>query len=900
VHLRGVDAFGAMAAITGASESGFTVSGVFRDAADFAVLYLYDADDYFGHPRLKYLPDFDLSGLVLSFDVTYTGLQPLDSDSFPTIDWPYLDAILSDGSTAQVSLFANATQVGGNYVAAQTVLELTAGPAVAFDRVTIWYQNYAYDYIAAGGETAAAVAALLAGYINATAWDGAHAISAVASGATITVTSEKAGTDGNFITLYSESKTSTLTVNPAVAPLTGGNSSATWNIQLDFTSLGLTSVRQLWLTFAPALAIAAAYESTEWTAVFTNWSLTGAGSKTLQVAGPGSVRVEDSSAWCTYTGSSWSVVDTSVGNWSRGFAHQVTNPGDSVTVACYCQSAHDLYLGTALEFGYGTFYMTVDGGPAVTLSCALGSGDDQVIGRRLIAAGLTSGKHTVVITLASGTLGYFDFIEAAVLSNVPAPPGPWTGRSPASDYDTDHGYKVSPTRLLWMLTNLGYSTAELNLYMGVFWWMQKTGTGGVVPFVTIDFSQTTYLSGDSVFLVLSGEAFGKTVFPIEAGSPALIANHFAYYLNEVAAGTYATVAGSVLTITLRAVGSSYNFTFSAYKNTTVTPLTYTGSLEGGTIATWALDPTQTPVINAAASAWMADLFTRSKAAGINVVVSYSMELCFPPAAWVSLFPDGRPVTTATGFGTINSSQCVPSNSAFLAYQQKVFLATAALQTAAGLPVILQCGEHLWWYFPNASGMAYYDAVTAAAAQSTLGRALHTFLTPNDSPAVNGYADAEFLRGRLQAHVAAIAAAVQAEFPSAEFEVLYPYDVNYPTPAGADLVGGALNYFVNTPLTWQKPGTLQRIKIEALDREVSSHNLTLAIQAMQLPLGWGWPPGLVRYLIGVYTGGATWERSLLAAEAAGVAEVILFALDHVCLFGWELGDPVIAPSAQLVS
>src|SRR5208282_4122526 len=108
-----------MAAITGASASGFTVTGVWRDAGDFAVLYLYDADDFFGHPRLKYLPDFDLSGLVLSFDVGYLGLQPLDSDFFPAIDWPYLDAELADGSTAQVNLFANATQASGQYIAAQ-------------------------------------------------------------------------------------------------------------------------------------------------------------------------------------------------------------------------------------------------------------------------------------------------------------------------------------------------------------------------------------------------------------------------------------------------------------------------------------------------------------------------------------------------------------------------------------------------------------------------------------------------------------------------------------------------------------------------------------------------------------------------------------------------------------
>lgn len=93
VSLRGFDGRGAAAALYAASHSGFTVSGVFRDAADFAVLVLYDADNFFEHPRMKYLPDFDLGGMVLTFEVAYRNLQPLDSPKFPTIDWPYPDAI---------------------------------------------------------------------------------------------------------------------------------------------------------------------------------------------------------------------------------------------------------------------------------------------------------------------------------------------------------------------------------------------------------------------------------------------------------------------------------------------------------------------------------------------------------------------------------------------------------------------------------------------------------------------------------------------------------------------------------------------------------------------------------------------------------------------------------------
>lgn len=916
VHLRGVDAFGAMAAITGASAEGFTVTGVFRDAADFAVMYVYDVDDYFGHPFLKYLPDFDLSGLVLSFDLSYSpGLQPIDSDFFPTIDWPYLDAILADESTAQVSLFANATQVAGSYSAAQTVLQIATptGTCVAFDRVTIWFQNFAWDFNAVGGETAAEVAATLAAAINATNWAGAHALSAVANGANITVSSAKAGADGNFITLYTETySANTLSISPAVAPLTGGSSAATWRVSIDFSAVGLARVRQLWLTFAPSLAIGAAYETTEWTAVFSNWQLTsngtGTGVTTLQVVGLNSVRVEETDNWCALKGG-WSLEASD--SFSKGFAQSSSTRGDSATVKYTCQSVHDLYVGLALYEGYGTFGVSLDGDAQTTLSAAIDS-SSQVFSRRLVRSSVAAGQHAVVLTNTDGGTLLFDFIEAAVPSAVPDAPGPWTDRSPALDYDTPHGYTLSPTRLLWLVTTLGYSVAELNLYMGVFWFYQKARSGGSVPSLTIDFSQTTYSAGtgfgdgDNVYLDLGGESFGKTIFPAEVSDVSLIAAHFSYYLNEVAAGVYATCSGTVLTVALRAVGSSYSFSFAAYKNTTATPLAYTGSLEGGALSTWVVDPTQSPAINVAARAWMTDLFERCAALGIDVVVSYSMELCFPPAAWVACFPDGTQVTTASGFGTINSSQCVPSNASFLAYQIAIFLATAALMEAAGLPVILQCGEHLWWYIAGGAGflptgMAFYDAATSAAAAAALGRPLTTFLTPNDNPDVNGYADANFLQGRLLAHERAIVAAVKAAYPSALVELLYPYDVLYPVPAGAFNVGGRLNNWVSTPPQWQTPGAVfDRMKVEALDREVSSFDVDLARIAMELPLQiWSWPAGLVRYLIGVYVGGATWQRSLLAAKNYGFAEEILFAIDQVCLMGLELGDPEIAPSAQLL-
>jgi hypothetical protein len=98
---------------------------------------------------------------------------------------------------------------------------------------------------------------------------------------------------------------------------------------------------------------------------------------------------------------------------------------------------------------------------------------------------------------------------------------------------------------------------------------------------------------------------------------------------------------------------------------------------------------------------------------------------------------------------------------------------------AGLDARLQFSEVLWWFFPNASGMAFYDACTTAAFQSAHGRPLQLFLIPNDDPSVNGHFDADFLRQTIRDHVAAIRTHVLASHPTAKFEILWPLDVNDP-------------------------------------------------------------------------------------------------------------------------
>jgi hypothetical protein len=199
LYLRGVDGAGAAAALCQAGPTGFSVCGVFRDMADFCVLVIYDADNTFEHYSVRYLPDFDLSGMVLTFDYTSTGLQPLDSVKYSWIDWGILDLITEAGLPLQVPLFPLATLKSGTFTPASASVNVTApGGAIIYDRLTLFIDNAGFDFIAAGGETAAQVAANLVYQVNTHNWpvfaDSSVSIIATLSGSQITLTNAQTGT----------------------------------------------------------------------------------------------------------------------------------------------------------------------------------------------------------------------------------------------------------------------------------------------------------------------------------------------------------------------------------------------------------------------------------------------------------------------------------------------------------------------------------------------------------------------------------------------------------------------------------------------------------------------------------------------------------------------------------
>jgi hypothetical protein len=747
----------------------------------------------------------------------------------------------------------------------------------------------------------AAVCSQLASLINNTDWGtyGPVLLSATASGNQITITAEP-GADGNAVTFYELHASENLYFSPSALQLAGGSSdNVRWHVAIDFGALGWTDVTKVWLTFAPALANSAAYTPTEWSVNVTNWTVTDPNNvRALKVAGPGSLRLEENDYWVAQQGY-WEdpslVAPKVAAYWSMGRAIRSAYSASetrTLTIETHCQYTHDVYVGTWLDTNCGIIQATLDGGTPVTLDC-YGSG---VLARRRLFQNVAAGQHTIVISMtgnknasSGGWYFYFDFLECAVLSDVPDAPETRSDVGLATDYDTDNTYKLSPQRLIWNLQKLGL-VGEIDHYCGVFWWNQRKASGGLYPSATITFGDG-WIDQDTIWVHIGDGAVGKTVFPADTSET--IAAHFAYFINATLVGVWAEANGAVLTITCRSTGANWLYSLSVDVTTAHGTATVVGDLQTGAAApTWVIDPTADHPLNRAFRDWHADYFAALRAAGIGVVASFSQELVNPPddpvggAVWIQRYPDGTPATTDTGFANLKSSMCA-FGPAVQMYMASVYAEMAGLMAAAGLPPRLQFGEVLWWYIVGASGMGFYDADTTAAAQAALGRALHTFLTANDDPSINGYADANFLRARLAGYVAA----VLAQVPATLFEILWPLDVNDPTRC-------QLLRYVNLPPAWTtRAGSgFDTFMCEGFQYGGIDFNLDEAQTCAGYPFtALSWDRAHCRYLGGWYSAAWPWAREYQAAQRTGVPIIKFWAYDHLCLFGWPLPLPKQPPA-----
>ena len=588
--------------------------------------------------------------------------------------------------------------------------------------------------------------------------------SAAPNGTGVAWVAPRGGHDGNLVELLSLSKTGTLHFDSTSYQLGGGSSNVTWNCSFDFTALGIDSLRQCWLTFAPCL-VTGSYSATEWAAVFSNWQLTGpSATQQLLVAGPGSNRIDQANSACSYTGT-WA---EEAGFYSKYFANvtptifndltagstivlagtaysvaSVESPteltltaaatggssgseiawsvlptqsglasvsGTSVTATSW-ESAGSVTVTYFCQFEHdlwiGTSLYSDRANVAVSVDCDAATPvvcqlavDTAIVTRRQARTGIAAGRHMVTITPTTSGYFYFNFLEAAVASTAPAALAARGGISPALDFDTNHSYQLPPARIMWMLDQLGYA-GPMNEYLGVFWWNQRKQIGAVFSTAQVTFGGT-FAAGDAVYMTLNGTAVGKSVFP--ADTPETIAAHFAALINGAFVGVWASPTGSVLTITGRSADPAYTVTLavstSLNSGSTGTAV-ITQTPLAGQDGTWTIDDTITPPLNRAARDWHADLYAQCASREREVVTSCSMELVNPPSGYAAMFPNGTEVSTATGFASLTSTQCAIGGSKILAYQSATYLQIAALQAAAGLTPCVQFGEFLWWYFGQA-------------------------------------------------------------------------------------------------------------------------------------------------------------------------------------------------------
>ena len=344
----------AIAALSGASETGFTVSGTWRQQFDWAVIE-WNRDNTFEHPLLRNLPDGDLSQLTLTYQETRTNCIPLDSNLFATVAWPYLRVWL-DGPNGdvfrEVRLADYASPVTGQYGVASAAFALT-GTATAGDLIELeWDASEHYNYTISDGDTCASALVALAAIIDSLS----STVSAAASGGTITLTRQdsKEGVNANSIGVYGTvSGGQTEQWQPVSQTFSGGTSPIAWQITLPFSSLidslsnneafSANAVRKMRWTYAAALQ-PASYQRSEFQVAITNWTVTG-NNREYSVAGPGSRRIEDDSPDVTYSGD-WSPSSANIGNFSGGSITYTTTTGSFLSCSYTEPAPHSLYLGT--------------------------------------------------------------------------------------------------------------------------------------------------------------------------------------------------------------------------------------------------------------------------------------------------------------------------------------------------------------------------------------------------------------------------------------------------------------------------------------------------------------------------------------------------------------------------
>ncbi len=881
----------AIAAMHGASASGFKVSGSWRQQFDWVVIE-WNRDNVFEHPAFRNLPDGDLRGLVLSYEESRTGCIPLDSDIYPTVDWPYL-RIWAEGASGeeffQVPVKNYATPIEGVYIPATAELELSGSPTQG-DYVGISFLGEHHTYQLFAGDTLESAVQALVDSVNTfsnqmiAARDGGR-IRLTYVGAGQTLETSQTGANGNRIGVYGfVAGAKTEVWSPWWTRFAGGVSPSKWRVSLPFDSLvsvdgravPAQAVRKMRWTYAADLQDGA-FQRTEFAIEVYNWTISGLNSG-YAVAGPGSRRIEDDNPEASYWGS-WI---ESLGNFSGGTIRFTTETAAGVEIQYRATHTHMLYLGTRSAFNAARIRIEVDGGEAVNEDLFL-AGEDVL--RRLPLGEYGAGEHSVRVQHdgPEGSYFYFDFLEIAVPSDtLPSVPRN-TKLSLATDWDTDHSMALAAERTAWLIHSLGFH-GRVNHYVGALWFYELHRPGHAYAFATVDFV------GTPEFSQVTELRIGRVGEPPERATvithlnrigdtAETIAKAFELELNRGYTAVRAESAGNRLIIYSRSMGADGNeITISAAPETGPFVAQTSGpTLSGGVDGEWRTDLSSTPRLNRAVRDWSRAFYSSLKAYGLDVTAAFSMELQHGDpsvsAGIAQRYPNGEPVLLSTPALQTNFS---PQS---LAFWREVYLEMAGLLAEAGHRPYLQFGEVQWWYFPlPGSGMPFYDAYTTSAFQDRYGRAMR--IVPANDVDPSEYAEeVEFLRELVGTFTSEVMSYVRTAIPECRFEVLYPTDVNQ-TP---------FNSLVNYPDQVWTPENLDCLKTESFTYTYA-RDLNASVGTIRHGKALGFPDTRRSFLVGISDGRSPWMKAVRYALSENVESVVLFALDQFCLIGYPAPLP----------
>ncbi len=899
----------AIAAMSQSSDTGFTVSGKWRQQFDWAVVE-WNRDNTFEHPSLRYLPDGDLSGLTLTYTEQRQGCIPIESNLNPIVDWNNLRIWATPpGGTEQVytvPIESLATSIAGDYVASSATMTVAASPGVG-NRIGLAMLEQHYYYIVADGDALADIAAGVANNINQVSANlttpdfiaSSNASSVIISWSPKSVNYWHLGANGNRVTVYGFAEGSAhLWQQPAVY-FTGGQFPTSYAINIDFGALKSTNkiptdnVRKLRWTWAADLQ-PATFEQTEFEVQISNWNVTGQ-NRSFYVAGPGSRRIENDGPGVSYVGA-WNVES---GNYSGSTIQWTQTTNDQCTITYQEATQHQLYLGTRLLTAGANIAVTIDGQVLPTLSTLSLNGEDVLV--RSALGTLAAGSHTIVLQHKgpTGNLLYFDFLEIAYPS-ANLPDFAQNALSLATDWDTYHSQSLPAERTVWMIQKLGFN-GRLNHYAGALWFYEIVRPQTQYAAVTLTFIEQSYTGSPTVVLDITPAPTAGSPNPpatpishlvLVDDTPATVAQAFAGLINTGVNVAWASASGNQLTLTARAMGQDGNGigaqldpTSAGYTlegGTSLTGGVYgaaynldtTNSLNQTLIATadyWRTDLSASPSINRAARDWHLAYFQALQGYGIDVVTSFSTELLNgdpnPATGIVQQYPDGTPVVLNTPAVQTNFS---PASTAFWTQN---YLQIASLQNTAGLQPYLQFGEIQWWYYPNAAGMPFYDAYTTRQFQSTYGVPMQTISSNTSDPSAYPN-EMIFLPGLIGSYTNLIRNAVLAQFPTARFEVLYPTDTN----------DTSLNQIVNFPGAAWTNSNLTCLKTESFTF-TGANNLDQSSYSIGVSAAKGFPTSQRSHLVGISSAWNAWGKEVDLAQAAGLESIVLFALDQYCLIAY---------------